>query len=129
MYSSMLQGWCNHPCLQGQGQGPFANKELSGISLTSVLAKVFDIILNYRIAPLLEAAGIPQATQTAYRDALTLGWKLQLNSRLMEKTLTHVSMIWQVPLIQSNFLFCWKIFSMLVFGGNVGDYSVTGITT
>ena len=68
MYSSMLQGWRNHPCLQGQGQGPVANKELSGyISL----AKVFEIILSCRITPLLEAAGIPQVTQTAYREGVS----------------------------------------------------------
>ena len=43
-------------------------KNYLGISLTSVPAKVFELILSCRITPLLEAAGIPQITQTAYRE-------------------------------------------------------------
>ena len=120
------------PVFKGKGKDPLQTKSYRGISLTSVLAKVFEIILSYRITPLLEAAKPLKQPIGRGSHALTqffLGWKLQLNSRLMEITLTHVSIIWQVPLIQSNFLLCWKIYSMLVFGGNVGDYSVTGITT
>ena len=49
---------------KGKGKDPLHYR---GISLTSVLAKVFEIILSHRITPLLECAGIPQVTQTAYR--------------------------------------------------------------
>ena len=42
-----------------------------GISLTSVFAKVFEIILSTRITPTLKAAGIPQPTQTAYREGVS----------------------------------------------------------
>ena len=32
---------------------------------------MFEIILSYRITPILEAAGIPQATQTAYKEGVS----------------------------------------------------------
>ena len=54
------------PVFKGKGKDPLQTKSYRGISLTSVLAKVFEIILSYRITPLLEAAGIPQVTQTTF---------------------------------------------------------------
>ena len=59
------------PVFKGKGKDPLQTKSYRGISLTSVLAKVFEIILSYRITPLLEAAGIPQVTQTAYREGVS----------------------------------------------------------
>ena len=59
------------PVFKGKGKDPLQTKSYRGIFLTSVLAKVFEMILSYRITPLLEAAGIPQATQTAYREGVS----------------------------------------------------------
>ena len=59
------------PVFKGKGKDPLLTKNHRGITLTSVFAKVFEIILSYRITPLLEAAGVPQATQTAYREGVS----------------------------------------------------------
>ena len=55
------------PVFKGKGKDPLLTKNYRGISLTSVFAKVFEIILSNRITPTLKAAGIPQPTQTAYQ--------------------------------------------------------------
>ena len=59
------------PVFKGKGKDPLLTKNYRGITLTSVLAKVFEIILSQRITPMLEAAGIPQVTQTAYREGVS----------------------------------------------------------
>ena len=59
------------PVFKGKGKDPLLTKNYRGVTLTSVLAKVFEIILSQRITPVLEAAGIPQVTQTAYREGVS----------------------------------------------------------
>ena len=50
------------------GRDPLLTKNYRGIMLTSVFAKVFEIILLQRLQPVLEDRNIPQITQTAYRS-------------------------------------------------------------
>ena len=59
------------PVFKAKGKDPLLTKNYRGITLTSVLAKVFEIILSQRITPMLEVAGIPQVTQTAYREGVS----------------------------------------------------------
>ena len=59
------------PVFKGKGKDPLLTRNYRGISLTSVFAKVFEIFLRYRITPILETTGIPQATQTAYKGEVS----------------------------------------------------------
>ena len=59
------------PIYKGKGRDPLLIKSYRGITLTSVLAKVFELVLLDRISPILEDAGIPQLTQTAYRKGIS----------------------------------------------------------
>ena len=60
-------------------------KNYRGISLTSVFAKVFEIILSYRMTPILEAVGIPQATQTAYKEGVSCTDSIFASTEALEK--------------------------------------------
>lgn len=114
------------PVFKGKGRDPLLTKNCRGISLTSILTKVF---LSYRITLMLEDAGIPQPTQQP-TDALTqylLDWRPQLNSFPMETMFIHASIIWLVPLIQMNFVFCWKTYFTPGFEVKIGGYFLTGI--
>ena len=48
------------PAFKGKGRDPLIKKNYRGITLTSVIAKVFEIILTERISPILEDSGIPK---------------------------------------------------------------------
>ena len=72
-YSTVLQNRIIIPANKGKGRDPLIKKSYRGITLNSVLAKVFEIILlqmiNYK--PVLEDAGVPQVHQTAYREGVS----------------------------------------------------------
>ena len=59
------------PAFKGKGRDPLLRKRYRGVALTSVLTKVFEVALIQRINPVLEDAGIPQLTQTAYRKGVS----------------------------------------------------------
>ena len=59
------------PAFKGKGRDPLLIKSYRCITLTSVLAKVFEILLLNRMSPILEDAGVPQLTQTAYRKKIS----------------------------------------------------------
>ena len=61
------------PAFKGKGRDPLLKKNYRGINLTTVtvFANVLDIILIERISLILDEAGIPQATQTAYKKGVT----------------------------------------------------------
>ena len=60
------------PAFKGKGRDPLLIKSSRGhmITLTFVLAKIFEILLLNRLIPLFDEAGIPQITQTAYRKGV-----------------------------------------------------------
>ena len=55
------------PAYKGKGRNPLLLKSYHGITLTSVFSNIFETLLLNRMSPILEDAGIPQSTQTAYR--------------------------------------------------------------
>ena len=55
------------PAFKGKGKDPLLVNSYRGISLTSVFAKVLEILLLNRMNVLLDDSGVPQLTQTAYR--------------------------------------------------------------
>ena len=58
------------PIFKDEGRDPLLTKSYRGITLTSVLAKVFEILLLNRMNPIFDEAGVPQQTQTAYRKGV-----------------------------------------------------------
>ena len=59
------------PIYKGKGRDPLLTKNYRGISLSSVIGKLFERVLLLRIQPILEEKGIPHHTQTAYQAGLS----------------------------------------------------------
>ena len=59
------------PAFKGKGRDPLLKKNYRGVTLTSVLAKALEIAIMQRLEPILDDAGIPQTTQTAYRKGVS----------------------------------------------------------
>ena len=59
------------PIYKGKGRDPLLAKNYRGISLSSVIGKLFERVLLLRMIPVLEEKGIPQCTQTAYQAGVS----------------------------------------------------------
>ena len=59
------------PIHKGKGRDPFAPGSYRGITLSSVIIKLFEVMILHRLSPVLEAAGVPDITQTAYQKGLS----------------------------------------------------------
>ena len=59
------------PIYKGKGKDPLKTTSYRGITLTSVIAKTFEILLLDRILLILSDRNIPQLTQTAYRRGVS----------------------------------------------------------
>ena len=95
------------PAHKGKSRDPLLKKSYRGITLTSVLAKVLELVLMERISPLLEDAGVPQISQTAYKkevscqDSIFAIKRQMKSSSVMRETMcTPVSMILPALLTQ-----------------------------
>ena len=55
------------PAFKGKGRDPLHVNSYRGITLTSVLAKVLEILLLNQMSVILDESEVPQLTQTAYR--------------------------------------------------------------
>ena len=75
------------PIHKGKGKDPFKPGNYRGITLSSVIAKLFEIILLQRLSPLLEEAGVPDFAQTAYQKGLSCADAIFATQ---EALLTHV---------------------------------------
>ena len=100
------------PAFKGKGRDPLLKKNYRGVTLTSVLAKVLEIAIMQRLEPILDDAGIPQTTQTAYRkgvscqDSIFAGMETNTRFLLQKEKFTQVSTISPVLLTLSNSMFC-----------------------
>ena len=96
------------PIYKGKGKDPTS---YIGITLTSVIAKTFEILLLDRILPILSDRNIPQLTQTAYRRGVSCqtqpsrAKKPSPNSSVMVTPSTPASMIWPLHLTLWNIQF------------------------
>ena len=54
------------PVYEGKGRDPFNPNGYCGITLTSVIAKIFETILLRRMLPILHKSNFPHISQTAY---------------------------------------------------------------
>ena len=59
------------PIYKGKGKDPLVQTSYRGITLTSVIAKSFEILLLDRMLPILKDRNIPQLTQTAYQRGVS----------------------------------------------------------
>ena len=57
------------PVHKGKGKDPFLPGSYRGITLSSVISKLFEIILLKRLSPVLEDAGVPDLAQTHTKEA------------------------------------------------------------
>ena len=75
------------PVHKGKGKDPFLPGSYRGITLSSVISKLFEIILLQRLSPGLEDAGVPDLAQTAYQKGLSCADAIFATQ---EALLTHV---------------------------------------
>ena len=75
------------PVHKGKGKDPFQPGSYRGITLSSVISKLLEIILLRRLSPLLEEAGVPDFAQTAYQKGLSCADAI---FAMQETLLTHV---------------------------------------
>ena len=75
------------PVHKGKGKDPFQPGSYRGITLSSVISKLLEIILLRRLSPLLEEAGVPDFAQTAYQKGLSCADAIFATQ---ETLLTHV---------------------------------------
>ena len=59
------------PVYNGKGRDPLLAKNYRGISLSSVIGKIFEHIILLRMIPILEEKGTPHRTQTAYQAGVS----------------------------------------------------------
>ena len=59
------------PVYKGKGKDPLLPSSYRGITLSSVIAKLYELIIRDRIYPLLNSLNLPDCLQTAYRKGLS----------------------------------------------------------
>ena len=75
------------PVHKGKGKDPFKPESYRGITLSSVISKLFEIILLRRLSPILEEVGVPDFAQTAYQKGISCADAIFATQ---EALLTHV---------------------------------------
>ena len=59
------------PIYKGKGKDPLLTNNYRGISLSSIISKIFEQVILLRMIPILEEKGIPHRTQTAYQAGIS----------------------------------------------------------
>ena len=75
------------PVYKGKGKDPLQMKNYRGITLSSVIAKLFELILLHRLSPIFEETGFPDIYQTAYQRGLSCAHAIYATQ---EANLTHI---------------------------------------
>ena len=83
------------PIYKGKGRDPLLAKNYRGISLTSVIGKLFERILLQRVIPVLEDLGIPHYTQTAYQAGISCADPTEVVQEAVRSHLQHDSTAYQ----------------------------------
>ena len=66
-----LKGGLIVPIYKGKGKDPLLTSSYRGITLSSSIVKLFEIIILQRLSPLLEDMCMPDILQTAYQSGLS----------------------------------------------------------
>ena len=72
---------------KGKGKDPLQMKNYRGITLSSVIAKLFELILLHRLSPIFKETGFPDISQTAYQKGLSCAHAIYATR---EALLTHI---------------------------------------
>ena len=83
------------PIYKGKGKNPLQTSSYRGISLTSIVGKLLERIILYRITPLLEERGIPHYTQTAYQSGLSCADPTEAVQEAIRSHIQHGSTAYQ----------------------------------
>ena len=75
------------PIYKGRGKDPLLVSSYRGITLSSVITKLFEVIILRRLSPCLEDAGFPDISQTAYQNGVSC---VDAIYATQETLLTHV---------------------------------------
>ena len=75
------------PVYKGKIKDPLLIENYLGITLSSVMVKLFEIILLQRLSPLFEEIGFPDISQTAYQSGLSCS---HANYATQEALLTQI---------------------------------------
>ena len=59
------------PVYKGKGRNPLLTTNYRGIALTSVVGKLFERALLYRMIPVLQEKNFPHPSQTAYQAGIS----------------------------------------------------------
>ena len=59
------------PVYKRKGKDPLSPSSYRGITLSSVIAKLYELIILDRIHPVLDSLNLPDSLQTAYRKGLS----------------------------------------------------------
>ena len=83
------------PIYKGKGKNPLLTNNYRGISLTSVIGKLFERILLLRLTPVLEENGIPHHTQTAYQAGISCADPTEVVQEAVKNHIQHGSVVYQ----------------------------------
>ena len=59
------------PVYKGKGKDPMVTHSYRGITLSSVIAKAFEIVILNRMSPVLDRLGFPDINQTAFQKGIS----------------------------------------------------------
>ena len=59
------------PVYKGKGKDPMVTRSYRGITLPSVIAKAFEIVILNRMSPVLDRLGFPDINQTAFQKGIS----------------------------------------------------------
>ena len=77
------------PLYKGNGKNPLLTNSYRGISLTSIVSKLFERILLNRCLPVLQDANIPHCTQTAYQVGISCSDPTEVVQEAIRSLIQH----------------------------------------
>ena len=123
------------PIYKGKGKDPLSCHSYQGITITSILMKVFEYTILNRILPVLQEHGHPSLTQTAYQKHISCQDAIFAMQEAMQKTSEMVecpislNKIWRRPSILLNTAYSSSHCSMPALMVKRGDSSKLATVT
>ena len=137
IFNNMVKFECMPECLnnativpiyKGKGKNPLSTNSYRGISLTSIIGKLFECILLHRMTPILEKNGIPNHTQSAYQAGLSCADPTEVVQEAVRSHIQHGSTVCiSVFMISKRRLTQWNIVSFLTIFTNQESMESAGI--
>ena len=80
---------------KGKGKDPLLTSNYRGISLSSIISKVFERVILLRMTPILEEKGVPHRTQTAYQAGISCSDATEVVQEVVKAYINSGSKIFQ----------------------------------